>query len=104
MRDKEKLCYVAYFRLDRKDRAISFIRFFNRIGIKDNVDTIFFRGEFSSFVYKKLDPGVRRKTILINNDKVHQVAEYCKKNNLVLVTSVNGVNGFMRNLEGKLSG
>ena len=99
---EEKLCYVAYFRSDRKDRAISFIHFFNKIGINKNVDKIFLRGDFCDYVYTKLSKEVKQKTHVIERVKIRKVMDYCKKNDKVLVTSVNGVNGFMKKLEENL--
>jgi hypothetical protein len=99
---KEKLCYVAYFRADRKDRAISFIHFFNRIGVNNNVDKIFLRGDFCDYVYKKLKEEVKQKTDIIEKVKIKEVMDYCKDTGHVLVTSVNSVNGFMKKLEENL--
>ena len=99
---KEKLCYVAYFRADRKDRAMSFILFFNMIGENKNVVKIFLRGDFCSYVYQKLTPEVKQKAHIIEHVKLKEVMEYCQKTGTVLVTSVNGVNGFMKRLEEEL--
>ena len=99
---KERLCYVAYFRSDRKDRAISFIHFFNKIGLNGNVDKIFLKGDFCDYVYGKLNKEVKQKTSIIEKVKMREVMDYCKDTGYVLVTSVNGVNGFMKKLEENL--
>ncbi len=98
----EKLCYVAYFRSDRKDRAMSFIHFFNAIGKNNNISRIFLRGDFCEYVYGKLAASIKQKTNIIEKARIKDVMDYCRKTDSVLVTSVNGVNGFMRKLEKNL--
>ena len=101
---KEKFCYVAYFRTDRKDRTKHFIDFFKEIGKKKNVDRIFLCGHFIKQVHKKIGEISKKRTKLAEEHHVESIIKYCKENNLVLITSVNGVNKFMKKIEDILEG
>jgi len=86
-------CFVCYLRKDRPERTEAFMPFFYEAVKDKKIKKIYVSGPDVNKIenHKKI-------TKLLEKD-FEEIFGYCKKNNLVFFTAINGVNPFMRNVE-----
>ncbi len=95
----KRFCIVSYFRKDRVERNEAFIPFF-----MENLNDDFFAKFFMVGHTVGLPKHNKVEYIEgLENDKI-KVIDFCRENDLVLFTAVNGVCPFMRGLHKDLSG
>jgi len=89
----KKFVFVCYLRKDRNERTESFLPFFEEIKEDEKIETVYFTG--SGLRHIKDNPK------FLKDEKLRQeeVINYCKENNSILFTAINGVNDFMKELE-----
>lgn len=94
---KKDFCFLCYFRKDRVERTEAFHPFFDEHFDHPRIQKFFFCGHYiGNHRHKKLEHLSEKKG-------AQQVIDYCKDNDLVLFTAINGVNDFMRFVEQELS-
>lgn len=93
---------LAYFRRDRPDRTISFVRFFNELMPRDCVSQVFLAGFGGQYVYHRLSPEVKAISQVLDSSpsigSLRLLLMNVASRNEVLVTLANAVNPFMREL------
>jgi gamma-polyglutamate synthase len=94
----KKFCFVCYFRKDRPERTRAFIPFLKDAFDDEKIDRIFISGHHLGNLPK--NPKIAR----IKEKNSGEMFDYCKENDCVMFTAVNGVNPFMQEVELNLKG
>lgn len=95
-KQKGKFCFVCYLRRDRPERTEAFQKFFDGVDNDPRIKKVFIAGHnYKGINYKG--------NISRFSGKKEEIIAYCKKNKLKLITAINGVNDFMKDLESYLS-
>lgn len=94
--DKD-FCFLCYFRKDRAERTKAFLPYLKNFAGNRRIKRIFVSGHHIHTLPKdsKIQP--------IGDKDKERVFEFCRQNDLILFTAVNGVNGFMQDVEGRLA-
>jgi gamma-polyglutamate synthase len=93
--EDKNYCFLCYFRKDRVERTEAFASFFAKYLDDSRITRFYVKGHLAGVPYH--DKIVRVK-------EASEVYDYCRDNNLILFTAVNGVNDFMRGVEKDLAG
>ncbi|KCZ71693.1 hypothetical protein ANME2D_02430 [Candidatus Methanoperedens nitroreducens] len=87
-------CFLCYFRKDRSERTQAFAPFLRELAENRRVDKIFVAGHHLRALPKH--------TKITHTSNGETAIKHCKSKGVILVTAVNGVNDFMREVEADL--